>query len=306
MIRSGLGGRLSPAEMFPGGDPEYRVSFPRLRSGIRIRTVERGDAHAPPVLLVHGWGSSAYVFRKNMAPLADGGFRAIAFDLKGHGLSDKPLGEGEYVIDALVDHLLDILDALGLERPSLVGHSMGASLIYHFASSHPQRAKCLGLWSPVGLSGVPPMWLYRLLTPAFLNPVVRRFRPRLVVELALRRAYGKRAQFTERDVEEYWAPTQFPEYSLALRDLLHAYDWNAGEHRRLQTLRIPAIGIWGSRDHLMPPNGMDVYTRLIPGIVLREIKDAGHVVPEETPDEVNGALMELLGAEGTNCYIRNG
>src|ERR1700741_3749821 len=109
MIRLGRRDFLSPGEMFPAGEPAYRVSFARLESGIKIRVVERGEPAAPPIVLVHGWGCSAYVFRYNMPALADAGFRAIAFDLKGHGLSDKPQGAAEYTIDALVEHLRQVL-----------------------------------------------------------------------------------------------------------------------------------------------------------------------------------------------------
>src|SRR6476660_3966033 len=152
---------LGPGEMFPAGEPAYRVSFPRLRSGLKVRVVERGAKTSPPVLLVHGWGCTAYVFRYNMPALAAAGYRPLAVDLKGHGLSDKPSRAEEYTIDSLVEHLRDIMDALGLERAALVGHSLGGSLIYHFASRYPERAQCLGLLSPVGLKGVPLMWLYR-------------------------------------------------------------------------------------------------------------------------------------------------
>jgi len=261
---------------------------------MRIRVVERGEPTSPPVLLVHGWGCSAYVFRRNMPVLADAGFRAIAIDLKGHGLSDKPVAPQEYTIESLVEHLLDILDELGLERPALAGHSLGASLIYHFASSHQHRARCLGLLSPVGLSGVELMWLYRGLTPRLLTPILKQIKPRLIVKLALMRVYGKRGTFTERDLKEFLAPSQFPEYSLAMRELLHHYDWNTAEHRQLAAVDLPAVGIWGSLDHLMPEDGMRIYTRLIPGITLLEIPDAGHLITEETPDEVNSALLTLL------------
>ena len=117
MSRSGRRDALSPGEMFPRKDPAYRVSFARLESGIRIRVVERGDRKAPPVILVHGWGCSAYAFRFTMPALAAAGFRAIAFDLKGHGLSDKPHTSGEYTIERLVEHLRDVLDTLALEQP---------------------------------------------------------------------------------------------------------------------------------------------------------------------------------------------
>ncbi len=294
MSRAVRRGRLSPGEMFPAGDPAYRVSYPRLRSGIRVRVVERGNPASPPVLFVPGWGSSIYVFRRNLPAVADAGFRAIAVDLKGHGLSFKPLGKGEYSLESLVDHIEEILDALELDKPALVGHSMGATLLYHFISRHPERARSLALLSPVGLSGVPLMWLFRSLTPPFLAPLIRRVRPRAVVKVALTRAYGRSGGFTEEDVDQYWAPTQFPECSLALIQMLHSYDWSAARGRQLAKVGLPAIGMWGSRDHLMPADGLDLYKRLIPGIVLRRIEGAGHIIPEETPEEVNSALLELL------------
>ncbi|HET6760547.1 MAG TPA: alpha/beta fold hydrolase, partial [Gemmatimonadaceae bacterium] len=131
MIRFVRRGRLSPGEMFPAGDPAYRVSYPRLRSGIKVRVVERGDPAAPPVLFVPGWGCPVYVYRRNLPAVADAGFRSIAVDLKGHGLSFKPLGGREYSLESLVDHFEEIIDSLELERPALVGHSIGATLLYH-------------------------------------------------------------------------------------------------------------------------------------------------------------------------------
>ena len=284
--------------MFPAGDPAYRVSFPRLRSGIRIRVVERGDPSSPPILLVHGWGCSVYVFRRNMPALAAAGFRAIAIDLKGHGLSDKPLAANEYTVESLVEHLREILDALGLESPALAGHSLGGSLIYHFASRYPERARCLGMLSPVGLKGVALMWLYRFLTPGPLTPILRQINPRAIVKLALMRVYGKRGHFTKRDVAEYLAPSQHPEFSLAMRELLHHYDWNAADHLPLAIVNLPAAGVWGSLDHLMPHDGMAIYVPLVPQIVLRAIPDAGHIITEETPDEVNEELIALLHRAG--------
>lgn len=294
MIRLKRRDNLSPGEMFPAGDPAYRVSFPRLRSGIKIRVVERGEPNSPPVLLVHGYGCSMFVFRRNMPALADAGFRAIAVDLKGHGLSDKPVAPDEYTVDSLVEHLLEILDALELERPALAGHSLGGSLIHHFATKYRHRARCLALLSPVGLNGVRLMWLYRALTPRLLTPILQQIRPRLIVKLALMRVYGKRGHFSERDVEEFLAPSQFPEFSVAMRELLHHYDWNAAEHRQLTTVPLAAVGLWGSLDHLMPEDGMGIYAKVIPRIVLAAIPDAGHLITEETPQEVNEALLALL------------
>lgn len=287
---------FGPGEMFPAGDPAYRVSFPRLRSGLKVRVVERGHSGAPAVLFIHGWGCSVYVFHRNLPVVADAGFRAIAVDLKGHGLSDKPIDGAGYSVDFLVEHVRDIVDALELDQPTLVGHSLGGSLIYHFAARYPDRARSLALLSPVGLKGVPLMGLYRALTPRWLNPLLRRVRSRTFIRIALRRVYGHRGTFTDRDVEEYFAPTQFPDYAVAMRELLHAYDWSAAEHRRLNTLDVPAIGLWGTLDHLMPDDGMGVYIPLLPKITMRAISDAGHIIPQETPEEVNAALVAFLRA----------
>ena len=265
---------LTAGEMFPAGDAAYRVCFPRLRSGLKVRVVERGNPASAPILFVHGWGCSVYVFRRNMPALADAGFRAIAVDLKGHGLSDKPIAPSEYTIDSLVEHLRDIMDALELERPALAGHSLGGSLIHHFAARYPTRVQCLGLLAPVGLRGVPLLRLYRAATPRILGPFIREINPRMIVKLALWRVYGRRGHSTIRDVEEFLAPSQFPEFAMAARELLHSYDWNAVDHREMKVLDVPAVGLWGALDHLMPRDGMGVYLPLLPRIVLQQIADA--------------------------------
>lgn len=240
-----------------------------------------------------------------MPALAEAGYRAIAVDLKGHGLSDKPQSADEYTIESLVEHLHDILDALELDRPTLVGHSMGASLLYHFAARYPDRTGALGLLSPVGLGGVPPMRIYHTLTPRFLVPLARFLTSRLSVRIALKRVYGVRGTFTEDDVDQYLAPIRITGSRLALRELLHAYDWHASKRPTLKPVHAPAIGIWGSLDHLMSKGEIELYKRVIPGLELHEIVGAGHVVPEETPEEVNDVLISFFRRHPAPGYIEN-
>ena len=284
-------GRLSPGEMFPAGQTDYRVSRIRLASGITIRAVERGDPAALPVLLLPGWGSSVFLWRGNMPALAAAGFRAIAVDLKGSGLSDKPLGEAEYTADALLAHVAEILSALALDRPVIVGHSLGATLAFRFARQHPARVRAIVLVSPVGHAGVPLLWLYRLLTPRMVRRLLPLLDARRVTRLALRRAYGKRRAFTEKEVDEYSAPSQFPEFAICQRDLLHGFDW-------IESVRgpvdVPVLLIHGTRDHLVASGAVVEYRRALPHIEVREIPEAGHVVPEEAPDEFNAALIGFL------------
>ena len=80
-----------------------------------------------------------------------------------------------------------------------------------------------------------------------------------------------------------------------MRALLHEFDWKAARHRPLPTISVRAVGAFGTLDHLMPRDGMSIYERLIPGIPIKAIADAGHVIPEETPEDVNGVLRAVLG-----------
>ena len=277
--------------MFPAKEPGYRVSFVRLASGIRIRVVERGDESGLPVLLLPGWGSTVYIWRRNFPAIADAGFRAIAVDLKGSGLSDKPLGENEYTSDALVAHLGEILDALKLERPVIVGHSQSASIAYRFAKKNSARMRALVLVSPVGHAGVKLLWLYKLLTPGFLRGVLPTLCTRTAIRITLRRVYGSLRRFTPRDVLEFQSPCQFREFAIAQRDSLHAFDWSEPVTGRLD---VPTLILHGTDDHLVRGDTIADYKRAIPDIEAVEIAGAGHIVPEEADEEVNAALIAFL------------
>lgn len=284
-------GRIPPGEMFPAGDPEYRVSFVRLRSGISVRAIERGDPASPPVLFLPGWGSTVYIWRRNLPAAADVGFRAIAVDLKGSGLSDKPLGEHEYTSEAFVAHVGEIIDALGLERPVLVGHSQSASIAYRFAKRNPTRLRGLVLVSPVGHSGVKLLWLYKLLTPKLIRGVLPSLCTRLAIRITLWRVYGKLRRFSERDVGEFHSPCHFPEFSIAQRDSLHAFDWKQPVEGRLD---LPALVMHGTDDHLVRGETLAEFENALPDIQAVVIQDAGHIVPEEADEQVNAALTRFL------------
>src|SRR5512132_413677 len=119
-------GRLLERELYPAGVDGVTARFIELASGLRVRVVEAGRGNPQPIVLVPGWGCSAWIFHDNLAPLASAGFHTVAVELKGHGLSDKPRAPSEYTVQSMRDHLIEILDALGFERAGVVGHSMGA------------------------------------------------------------------------------------------------------------------------------------------------------------------------------------
>lgn len=109
-----------------------------LPSGTFLRYYEAGDVAAPPVVLLHGSGPGATGwsnFSGNIGAIADAGFHVIAPDMPGWG-------DSAAVATQDMDHdadLVELLDALGLERAALVGNSMGAHTAIRFATLHPER-----------------------------------------------------------------------------------------------------------------------------------------------------------------------
>jgi 4,5:9,10-diseco-3-hydroxy-5,9,17-trioxoandrosta-1(10),2-diene-4-oate hydrolase len=104
--------------------------------GLRTRYLERGEG--PAAILLHGasLGSSADVWRRNLGPLASYGLRAIAYDQPGFGLSDDPPDWG---LGYRTSFVLSLMDALGLERAALVGHSQAGAMAVRLALTHPDR-----------------------------------------------------------------------------------------------------------------------------------------------------------------------
>jgi 4,5:9,10-diseco-3-hydroxy-5,9,17-trioxoandrosta-1(10),2-diene-4-oate hydrolase len=104
--------------------------------GLRTRFLARGEG--PPVILLHGasLGSSADVWRRNLGPLAAHGVRVIAYDQPGFGLTDDPPDWG---LGFRTSFILALMDALGLERAALVGHSQAGAMAVRLALTHPER-----------------------------------------------------------------------------------------------------------------------------------------------------------------------
>jgi 4,5:9,10-diseco-3-hydroxy-5,9,17-trioxoandrosta-1(10),2-diene-4-oate hydrolase len=105
-------------------------------AGLKTRYFEAGQG--PAAILLHGasLGSSADVWRRNLAPLAGHGIRVIAYDQPGFGLTDDP---PEWGLGFRTSFILKFMDALGLDRASLVGHSQAGAMAVDLALSHPDR-----------------------------------------------------------------------------------------------------------------------------------------------------------------------
>src|SRR5882724_9435663 len=116
-------------------------------NGIRIHVAEQGDG--PLVLLCHGFPELWYSWRHQLSALAGAGFRAVAPDMRGYGLTDRPKDIDQYTLLHLVGDMVGLLDALGVATAVIAGHDWGAPVAWHAALLRPDRFRgVIGLSVP--------------------------------------------------------------------------------------------------------------------------------------------------------------
>lgn len=296
MLVSLLRGRLLPHEWYPANEPALAARFLELPGGERVRVVEGGDPAAAPVLFVHGWGASAYYYRKLLPAVIEGGWRVIAMDLRGHGGSDKPRDESLYSSAAMADQVGEVMDALGLDRLALVAHSLGGGVALDVAARAPGRLSSMTLLAPVGLARLRFVGLARFFTPGVAAPLVRYAVPPWTVPVALRALNGTLGDFAFRDVDEYWAPSHDPAFGWALRTLLHQFRLTPRTDAELGAITVPTVVMLGGQDLLVRANESAARTALMPAARARIVTRAGHVLAEEVPHVVLEELLPHLAA----------
>lgn len=103
-------------------------------NGCDLHFSDWGQPGGQPVVLAHAWGLSGVMWNQQLPDLIESGLRCVVFDRRGHGRSDRP-GTG-YDLDTLADDLAGVIDHLRLEKPIVVGHSLGASEVVRFLTRH--------------------------------------------------------------------------------------------------------------------------------------------------------------------------
>lgn len=286
--------RLPPEQWWPAGNADLLVRSVRLADGVRMRVIEAGATDGKPVLLIHGWAVTAYLWRHNISALAAAGFRVFAADMPGHGLSDAPLEKGSYTLAAMAFRVGLLLDALGLDRVPIVAQSMAGRIAVEVALSG--RATRLALFAPVGFGEVRPERNLAPLIPDIPGTLAAQLFPRRVVEMVQRRVYGKLGWFTERDIDEYWAPSQFPDVLRAQVQMLREFTWDPLDEATIARCTTCTMVVFGTSDRTVKPLHAARLVAAMPNARLELIEGGGHVVMEEVPDRVNALLTEFLTA----------
>ncbi|MDQ2664536.1 MAG: alpha/beta hydrolase [Gemmatimonadota bacterium] len=275
-----------------------------LASGLSLRVVEAGDENAAPVLLLHGWGASVYMWREWFAPLAAAGRKVIAVDLPGHGLSGKPDDAARYRLSGMLAVVREVMDLAGLRDTDIIAQSMGGTIAVELARLAPERVKRLVLVNPACFGRVRIQRLARIASPPVVDRVLPRLVPRWLIARTHRMVYGDPSRVTPRDEDEYWAPTQFPEFARAMRQLVHEFSWSRLSTRemakQLRAIDDRMLVVLGTKDSLVRDAAPYVAALRGEGCRFRVemIAGGGHAVNEERPEEVVPLALEFLRSSG--------
>jgi pimeloyl-ACP methyl ester carboxylesterase len=267
-------------------------SIPTRHASISTLTAGVGE----PVVCIHGLGGTKSSFLPTTAALADA-HRVIALDLPGFGESDKPL-TAAYDAPYFALSVVDLLDALDIERAHLVGNSMGGRVAIELALLEPDRVAKLVLLSPA------LAWLrerrWKWLLPAQLPRLgLIQPTPRIIVEPIVRRLipgaeHGWAAAGVDEFLRAYLDPRGRAAFYTAARNIY--MDEPHGENglwTRLAELSPASMFVWGRHDALVPTAFRKHVERVLPAARHVEL-DCGHVPQVERPRETHAAIRDFL------------
>jgi pimeloyl-ACP methyl ester carboxylesterase len=256
-----------------------------------------------PVVLVHGLGNSALVWRRVMPELARR-HRVAALDLPGFGHS-APL-TGRPVLDVFAGCVAELAEHIGGGVPvALVGNSVGGAVVARVARERLAPVARIVLVDPADVVGnVPPWWKLAELEPA-LRPVLEPLLtlvPRRLLESVIAVAYRSLAfsrpdRATARSVRLYARRLSVPGRLIAFlsiaRDIVAEMEQ---ETRRTRPPGVPALIVWGRQDRLVPVSGAARIAEAVDAVGIRIIENCGHSPQLERPEEFLEAVAPFLAS----------
>ncbi len=287
---------LDVSRGYGGMGRSHTFPFPEYRARDQHRTVffDAGEGH--PIVFVHGMGGNATHFEHVARQLVER-HRVIGLDLVGFGWSAKP--ERRYSLELLRDHLLSFVDRRGLDRFTLVGHSMGGAVALAAALARPGQIDSLALLCAAGLAPL-PRWM-RVGSKLFVRRQLLYPMLRYGADVIVRNVFvdsptqNKYVQWF-RDTALHDAPgapnlRAFARVCETLAPLVAQSDYSS----QLSHLPMPVLAIWGDGDKLtlLPKvlSAMDQIPR-VRSVVLR----SGHLPMIERPKETAFQLERLIHA----------
>jgi cis-3-alkyl-4-acyloxetan-2-one decarboxylase len=266
------------------------------------------DGHGPPVLLLHGNPTWGYLWRKIIPPLLEQGFRVIAPDLYGFGLSAKPRHPSEHQLSFHVEAITTLCRILELESPTLVAQDWGGPIILGAAMESRITPRALVLGNTAVLKPkktLRPTPFHRFSHFPFISELA--FRGLLFPVPVLNRVQGDRRSISRKDFRAYLHPIWKPRNSAGPLGLARMVPHKNG-HPSIPLLnRIgdyvlglnrPTTLIWGVRDPVLGRT-LKRHREALPHAKVVETT-AGHFLQEEVPLEFVNAICDSGSGSQTN------
>jgi pimeloyl-ACP methyl ester carboxylesterase len=241
-----------------------------------VEVLEAGSG--PSLLFLHGAGG---------IPVWDGVLPLLAREFRVHAPLLPGFGQStglEYLDDQwdLFLHGFDVVEALGLERPYVVGESMGGWLAAEMAALRPREIGRLALVAPVGLwrDEAPPVDLFGMMTHELVPYLFHdQSCPAAQAMLAVAGLFSEQDDRTDAQVELLIGLMRG--FRTAAKFLFPIPEH--GLERRLPRITAPTLVVWGSGDRLIPPLYAPLFAERIPGARVAMIEEAGHLIGQERP-----------------------
>jgi pimeloyl-ACP methyl ester carboxylesterase len=263
-------------------------------SGGELSYPDVGDG--PPVLLLHGFPQSSFLWR-DLAGLLAGRFRVIAPDLLGAGDSDKPDGAPLGIV-AQAGYVRELLEQLEVDRFGVVGASHGGGVAQLLALEG--RVDAMVLLNPI----VGRHWPSEAIRAIQISPPEQRVDgiAAAVIRTGFDLGMGHRTRLSDAQLAEYTRPYEGPEGGAAFFRFADAIDGAglAGHEDELAALEIPVLILWGEDDPYMPVEAAEQLNEWIPTSTLGLLPGCGHFVLEDAIDTIGPMIYEYLRAR----YLR--
>lgn len=282
--------------------PDYPFAphYSELKDGLRLHYVDEGPRDGRPVLMMHGEPSWSFLYRHMIAPVAEAGCRAIAPDLIGFGKSDKPAQTSDYSYTAHFNWMLEWFDSLDLSGVVLFCQDWGGLIGLRLVAARPDRFAAViagNTMLPTGEATPPDAFLawqqFSQTVPEF--PTGKILQEATVRDLSDAEIAAYDAPYPD---ETYKAGARiFPALVPTSPDQDGAAD-NRAAWTVLKNWTKPFVTCFSDQDPVTK-GGDTVFQKLIPGTKGQPhkiIKDGGHFLQEDKPDELAGLIIEVAGA----------
>ncbi len=270
-------------------------------AGVRLHYIEAGQG--PLVVLLHGFPEYCGAWRAQLVALTGAGFRVVAPDMRGYGLSDKPAGVRSYGARALAEDVAGLIRACGAERATVVGHDWGGGVAWAFAMAHPELLERLVILdSPHPARFVRALrtarqlkkswYMFAMLPPRLPEAMLRRDDFAMLKAPLLHDPLPDRVPSRE-EMEGYVEAWSQPG---ALTGMVNYYRaaFRPRLHVRARRVEAPVLVLWGDRDRYLGTELARPDAALVPNVRVKILQNASHWIHWERPDEVNAALVDFL------------